>query len=143
MLKRLREVKTALGSIVISEYWSFWRKTNQSAAKKVKDTVWDDVWWERVDLTIKIMEPLISLLRFVDTDQPILADVYEGWDSMIESMRTIVMENECRENETSVKNVWSTIQDILISRWDKNCTPLHCLAHSLNPKFYSQEWHCL
>ena len=34
----------------------------------------DDVWWERVDLTIKIM------------DQPILADVYEGWDFMIESM---------------------------------------------------------
>ena len=63
--------------------------------KKVKDTVWDDVWWERVDLTIKIEEPLISLLHFADTDQPILADVCEGWDSMIESMRTIVMENEC------------------------------------------------
>ena len=60
MLKRLREVKTALGSMVNSEYWSFWRKTVQSASKKVKDTVLDDVWWERVDLTIKIMEPLIS-----------------------------------------------------------------------------------
>ena len=94
MLKRLREVKTALGSMVISEYWSFWRTTYQSASKKVKDTILYDVWRERVDLTIKIMEPLISLLRFADTDQPILADVYEGWDSMIESMRTIVVENE-------------------------------------------------
>ena len=93
-----------------------------------------------MDLTIKIMEPLISLLRFADTDQPILPDVYEGWDSMIESMRTIVMENECPEYEASTENLWSTIQDILISRWDKNCTPSHCLAHSLNPKFYSQEW---
>ena len=90
--------------------------------KKVKDTVLDDVWWERVDLTIKIMEPLISLLRFTDTDQPILEDVYEGWDSIIKSMRTIVMENECPEYETSAENLWSTIQDILISRWDKNCT---------------------
>ena len=90
----------------------------------MKDTVWDDVWWERVDLTIKIMESLISLLRFANTDQPILADVYEGWDSMIESMRTIVMENECPEYETSAKNLWSTIQDIRISRWDKNCTHL-------------------
>ena len=59
MLNRLREVKTTLGSIVISEFWSFWRRI---------------------------------------------------------------------------------IRDILISRWDKNCTPLHCLAHSLNPKLYSQEW---
>ena len=73
MLRRLREVKTALGSMVISEYWSFWRKTDQSASKKVKDTVLDDVWLERVDLTIKIMEPLISLLRFADRDEPILA----------------------------------------------------------------------
>ena len=78
----------------------------------------DDVWWERVDLTIKIMEPLISLLRYANTNQPILVDVYERWDSIIESINTIVMENECREYETLVKNLWSTIQDILIPRWD-------------------------
>jgi hypothetical protein len=91
MLKRLREVKAALGSMVISEFWSFWRKTDQASSKKVKDTVLDDAWWERVDLTIKIMEPIISLLRFADTDKPILGEVYEGWDSMIESMRTIIL----------------------------------------------------
>ena len=55
MLKRLREVKTAHGSMVISESWSFYRKIDQSASKKVKDIVLDDVWWERVDLTIKII----------------------------------------------------------------------------------------
>ena len=83
MLKSLKEVKTALGSMVISEFWSFWRKVDQIASKKVKDTMLDDGWWERVDLTIKIMDPIIYLLQFVDTDQPILEDVYEGWDSMI------------------------------------------------------------
>ena len=62
MLKRLREVKTALGAMVISEFWSFWRKTDQAASKKVKDTVLDDIWWEKVDLIIQIMEPIISLL---------------------------------------------------------------------------------
>jgi hypothetical protein len=140
MLKRLREVKAALGAMVISDLWSFWRKTDQAASKRVKDTVLDDGWWERVNLSIKIMDPIISLLRFADTDKPILGDVYEGWDSMIESMKTIVMENESPEYGTSAESLWSTVQDILLSRWDKNCTPLHCLAHSLNPKFYSQEW---
>ena len=61
--------------MVISEYWSFWRKTDQIASKKVKDTVLDDGWWEKVDLTIKIMEPIIYLLRFADTDKPILGEV--------------------------------------------------------------------
>ena len=62
MLKRLREVKTALRAMVISEFWSFWRKTDQATSKRVKDTVLDDAWWERVDLTIKIMDPIIFFL---------------------------------------------------------------------------------
>ena len=40
----------------------------------------------RVDLLIQTMDLIISLLRFVDTDQPILGEVYEGRDSMIESL---------------------------------------------------------
>ena len=91
MLKRLREVKTTLGALLISEFWSFWRKTDEVTSKRVKDTVLDDAWWERVDLRIQIMDPIISLLRFADTDQPILGEVYEGWDSMIESVRSIIL----------------------------------------------------
>ena len=60
----------------------------------------DDAWWERVDLTIKIMELIISLLQFEDTDKPILGEVYEEWDSMIESMRTIILQNESLEYGT-------------------------------------------
>jgi len=91
MLKKLREVKTALGSVVISDFWSFWRKTDQVASKRVKETVLDDAWWERVDLIIRIIDPIISLLRFADTDKSILGEVYEGWDSMIESVRSIIL----------------------------------------------------
>jgi hypothetical protein len=72
MLKRLREVKATLGAMVISYLWSFWRKTDQAASKRAKDTVLDDGWWERVNLSIKIMDHIISLLRFADTDKPIL-----------------------------------------------------------------------
>ena len=100
----------------------------------------DDGWWERVNLTIKIMHPIISLFQFVDMDQPISRDVYKGWGCMIESMKNIVMDNESPNYGTSIEILWSPIQDILLSRWDKNCTPLHCLVHSLNPKFYSQYW---
>ena len=86
------------------------------------------------------MDPIISLFRFEDIDQPILGEVYEGWGSMIESVRSIILQSECPEYETSSKAFFTTIQDILVSRWDKNYTPLHCLAHSLNPKYYSHEW---
>eukprot|EP00253_Pinus_taeda_P020515 PITA_20515 len=140
MLNMLREVKTTLGAMVISEFWSFWRKTDQVAFKRVKETVLDDAWWARVDLIIQIMDPIISLIRFANIDKPILGEVYEGWDSMIESMRRIILQSECLEYETSPKTFCGTIQDILFNIWDKNCTPLHCLAHSLNPKYYNHEW---
>lgn len=62
MLKRFWEVKTNLGEIVILGFWSFGRKTNKATSKKVKDTVLDDTWWERVDINIKITDPIITLL---------------------------------------------------------------------------------
>lgn len=125
--------------MVISEFWSFWRKTDQVASKRVKETVLDDAWWEKVDLIIRIMDPIISLLRFADTDKPILGEVYEGWDSMIKSVRRIILQSECPEYETSPEAFCDTIHDIIFNRWDKNCTPLHCLAHSLNSKYYNHE----
>ena len=102
--------------------------------------MFDDAWWETVDLLIQIMDPIISFLRFANTNQPIHEEVYEGWDSMIESVRSNILQSECLEYETSSEAFFTTIQDILVSRWDKNCTPLHCLAHSLNPKYYSHDW---
>ena len=116
MLKRLREVKTALGSMVIFEFWYFWRKTDHAASKRVKDRVLDDAWWERVDLIIRIMDPIISLHRVADTDKPILGEVYEGWDSMIEFVRSIILQSECPEYETSTEAFCDTIHDILVSR---------------------------
>jgi len=140
MLKRLREVKTTLVAMVISEFWYFWRKIDQAASKRVKDTMLDDAWWERVDITIKIMDPIIGFLQFADTNQSILGEVYEGWDSMIEFVRTIILQSECLEYGTSSDAFFTTIHDMFVSRWDKNSTPFYCLAHSLNPKYYSHEW---
>eukprot|EP00253_Pinus_taeda_P035832 PITA_35832 len=58
---------------------------------------------------------------------------------MIESVRTIILQSECLEYETSSEAFFTAIHDILVNKWDKNCTPLHCLAHSLNPKCYNHE----
>ncbi|PWA76681.1 hypothetical protein CTI12_AA231550 [Artemisia annua] len=35
---------------------------------------------------------------------------------------------------------YDVVYDILMARWAKSSTPLHCLAHSLNPRFYSDDW---
>eukprot|EP00253_Pinus_taeda_P010810 PITA_10810 len=131
----VHSLNLALKSIASDVLW-----IDQVASKRMKDTVLDGAWWERVDLIIQIMDPIISLLRFADIDKPIPREVYEGWDSMIEFVRSIILQSECPEYETSPEAFYDTIHNILVSRWDKNCTHLHCLAHSLNPKYYNHEW---
>ncbi|GAV69128.1 LOW QUALITY PROTEIN: Dimer_Tnp_hAT domain-containing protein, partial [Cephalotus follicularis] len=32
------------------------------------------------------------------------------------------------------------VHEILVDRWNKSNTHLHCLAHSLNPRYYSLSW---
>ena len=71
------------------------------------------------------------MLRVADTDAPILHKVYEMWDSMIENVKK---ETYQHEEDYEKSPFYDMVHNILIERWTKNCTPLHCLAHSLNPK---------
>lgn len=59
---------------------------------------------------------------------------------MIESMKTIILQNECPKYGTSTKTFFTTIQDFFVNMWDKNYTTLYCLAHSLNLKYHSKDW---
>ena len=34
-----------------------------------------------------------------------------------------------------VSPFYQVVYQILVDRWAKNNTPLHCLAHSLNPRY--------
>ena len=73
------------------------------------------------------------MLRVTDTYKPCLHLVYEMWDSMIEKLKATIYRHEGLEDD-EYSSFWSVVYDILIDQWTKNCTPLHCLAHSLNPK---------
>ena len=50
-------------------------------------------------------------------------------------MKAVIYQHEGLEaNEYS--SFFNVVYDILIDQWTKNCTPLYCLAHSLNPKYF-------
>ncbi|XP_058778863.1 uncharacterized protein LOC131652890 [Vicia villosa] len=79
------------------------------------------------------------MLHSCDTYEPNLHLVYEKWDSMIEEVKLAIYKHEGKElNESS--SFYQVVHDILINRWTKSYTPLHCLAHSLNPRYYCKQW---
>jgi hypothetical protein len=132
MLKQMVEVKMALQQMVISQEWTIYKDDDQISGF-VRDTVLNDVRWGKVDYILKITTPIHDMIRFVDTDTPYLHLIYEMWEFMIEKVKNEIYRWEGKElNEFS--DFYSVIHYILVSRWTKGNNPLHCLAHSLNPR---------
>ncbi|KAH9291975.1 hypothetical protein KI387_042840, partial [Taxus chinensis] len=135
VLRRLVKVREALMRMVTSNLWSVWRQSNTEGAQKVKNLILEDPWWDRVGYLLRFTEPIMSMIRFTDTDQPCLGEIYDGIDSMIEKIKAVINAKEQDPEEIFFKQVKS----ILIERWNKMTTPLHLLAFALTPRFYSTE----
>ena len=97
------------------------------------DKLLDDFWWDQVDYILSFTAPFFDLIRVFDTDRLSLHLVYDMWDTMIEKVKIVIYKHEGKrlEDESTFYNV---VHQILVDRWNKNNTPLHCLAHSLNPR---------
>nr|GEV57682.1 hAT dimerization domain, ribonuclease H-like domain protein [Tanacetum cinerariifolium] len=82
-------------------------------------------------------KPLINFMA--TSDKPCLHLVYEMWDSMIEKVKIEIYKKE-KHPTCQLSLFYDVVHGILVARWAKNNTLLHCLAHSLNPRYYSDAW---
>jgi len=63
----------------------------------------------------------------------IIQQKYEMWDTMIENVKKVIYTKEKKQDDEQ-STFFSIVLDILVDCWTKSNTPLHCLAHSLNPR---------
>ena len=133
MLKMLKLIKRFLQAMAINDQWASYREDDVGKVQKVKDMILSDRWWDNIDYILEFIAPIYDMLQVADTDKPCHHLVYEMWDSMIEKMKATIYRHEGLEDD-EYSSFWSVVYDMLIDRWTKNCTPLHCLTHSLNPK---------
>ncbi|KAL1352817.1 hypothetical protein AAHE18_06G195400 [Arachis hypogaea] len=73
-----------------------------------------------------VMLKRFRLLKSTDTYAPTLHLVHDMWDSIIKKVKSAIYLYERKDEQES--------------SWTKSSTPLHCLAHSLNPRYYSHQW---
>ena len=90
-------------------------------------------WWDPIDYILSFTAPMYDMIRGCDTDKPYLHLVYDMWDTMIEKLRVAIYRHEETWLEES-STFYEVLHKILVDRWKKNNTPLHCLVHSLNPR---------
>lgn len=120
--------------MVISEQWAYFRDEDIVKAQSIKERILDDLWWDKIEYILDFTKPIIDMLRTADTDKPTLHLIYEMWDSMIESVKAVIFRHEGKTYEEE-SSFYDAVHGILLDRWNKSNTPLHCLAHSLNPRY--------
>ena len=132
MAKRFRSLKEGLQKMVMSCEWSNYKDDDVGKAKQVKETLLDDIWWDKVDYILSFTTPIYDVLTKIDNDMACLRFVYDMWDSMIEKVRQVIYRHE-RNTQSPFYDI---VHKILMDCWTKSNTPLHCLTRSLNPRFY-------
>ncbi|KAL8519839.1 hypothetical protein ACS0TY_010687 [Phlomoides rotata] len=125
-LKSLYDHKEHLEALVICPDYKKFLKTEKG--RGVKDTVFNQRFWNNCLIVVKIMEPLMRLLRICDTDEkPSLGYVYEGLSRAIRGTKEIFNNQESK---------YKPFVDIINKRWDKMLRKrLHAAAYWLNPAF--------
>ncbi|XLU30028.1 hypothetical protein S245_066094, partial [Arachis hypogaea] len=132
MPKRFRLLKQGLKEMVITEKWSSYKEDNIGRAEVVTEKILSENWWQKIDYILTFTNPIYDVLRSTDTDVPTLHLVHEMWDSMIKKVKSAIYLYE-RKDEQESSSFYDVVHSILVQRWTKSSTPLHCLAHSLNP----------
>ncbi|XP_027169431.1 uncharacterized protein LOC113769158 [Coffea eugenioides] len=125
-LKGLHDHKDSLQSLVTSgDYKKFLRIEK---GKDVKQIILDERFWNNCLIMVRIMGPIIRLLRICDTDErPSLGYVYEGMFRAINGMKRLFRNKE---------RLYKPYIDIINDRWDRMLRKrLHATAYYLNPAF--------
>ncbi|WZZ77530.1 hypothetical protein YC2023_098102 [Brassica napus] len=123
--------KDDLQALVVDQEFRQFLKTEK--ARYVKAVVLDENMWEHCLLIVRIMAPMICLLRVCDTDEkPSLPYVYEGMYRARLGIKKIFGKK---------KELYKPYTRIIKNRWDRMLRhDLHAAAYFFNPAFmYDQK----
>ncbi|XP_012853841.1 PREDICTED: uncharacterized protein LOC105973363 [Erythranthe guttata] len=133
-LQSLYAHKDDLQALVVSPDYKQYLKMQKG--REVKQIVLDENFWNNCLVIVRVMTPLIRLLRLCDTDEkPSMGYIYEG---MFRARKGImnIFKNK--------KKLYKPYVDIIDSRWDRMLRKdLHATAYYLNPAFqYDKSTFC-
>ncbi|XP_020963400.1 uncharacterized protein LOC107645034 [Arachis ipaensis] len=128
-LERLYEEKGNLRRIFTSDEWVRNKLSREAKGREATKIVIRPSFWNHVKYTLKIMGPLVRVLRLVDGEKkPPIGYIYEAMEKAKECiMKTF-------SNDVSK---YSEVFKIVDNRW--NCQlhrPLHATGHFLNPELF-------
>ena len=111
MLHRLVKVKSPLKQLVTSEEWDTWKRNNEYALY-IESQLLSAPFWDDIEKYVKVLWPVMAMLRMVDRDEPVMGTVYEGIDQMLEQIKEILKEYKDGNDE------YEEIRELAQERWE-------------------------
>ncbi|XLT73595.1 hypothetical protein HN873_030021, partial [Arachis hypogaea] len=128
-LERLYDEKRNLRRMFTSDEWVRNKLSREAKRRETTKIVIRPSFWNHVKYTLKIMGPLVRVLRLVDGEKkPPMCYIYEAMEKANECIMKIF------SNDVSK---YSEVFKIVDNRW--NCQlhrPLHAAGHFLNPELF-------
>jgi len=129
-LKRVVEEKTSIRSIICSSEWENSRLSREPKGKEMEQIILNNAFWESAMKVLKVCEPIVDMLRMVDSDTPSMGFVYEGMDRCKEAIA---------KSFNNVESQYMEIWDVIDGRWKMLHSPLHAAACYLDPRLFGIE----
>jgi len=60
----------------------------------VEQTALDDLFWAHVRQVLELTKPIYNMIRFADTDKPVIGEVYEQMETMLGQIKDIVQDDD-------------------------------------------------
>ncbi|XP_057719382.1 uncharacterized protein LOC130933786 [Arachis stenosperma] len=133
-LKSIYDHKEDLQALMMEKYFTSHKLAKSANEKIVSSIVLDSKFWQDCVTTVKMVGPLIKLLRLVDADEKSpLEIVYESMQRAKNAIKTMFRNR---------KAAYTPYTSILKMRWDKHFKrDLHAAAYFLNLGiFYSENF---
>jgi hypothetical protein len=130
-LRCLLKVRKALGAMVMSDAWDE-LSSDGNNVNAVKEIVLDSQFWSQVWYVLQFIKPIYHMIKFADSNQPIIREMYEKMDSMLGHIKDIV--------EPRDVNLYNHICVEVEKWWEMLNILLHTLAYVLTPKYYHVSW---
>jgi hypothetical protein len=129
-LKRLVEEKASVRSVICSTEWENSHLSKEAKGKELEQNILGNAFWESAMKVLKICEPIIDMLRMVDSDTPSMGFVYEGMDRCKEAIA---------KSFNNVENEYMEIWEVIDERWKMLHSPLHAATCFLDPRLFGIE----
>jgi hypothetical protein len=111
-----------------SDEWNGCQWAHKQDGKDIKKRVFENTFWKKATEVVKIVEPLVKVLRLVDGETLATGYIYEAMDQANAQVRTCYKDRVVK---------YGPIWEIIDNRWNNQLhRPIHAARYFLNPRYH-------